>query len=85
MAANLTRKQAIRAVEREARSSYGMPDAAVSCKKLTAKMQKCRFWGLTRADYREGNIGGHSGTAYVRRYSYGIDVRVVGFRRGGMP
>lgn len=79
MAAGLTRKQAIRAVEREVRASYDVDPYEVTCKKLTAKMQRCRFEGLHT---REQGLKIYSGTASVRRYRYGIDVRVLSFRRG---
>jgi len=81
-ARDLTRAQAIRAVEREVDSTYGNTPDEVVCRKLTAKRQRCRFHLLTPRDITEGNVGGHSGIAYVRRYSYGIDVRITGYRRG---
>jgi len=55
----------------------------VTCSKLTSKRYRCKFKGLTRRDVSEGNVDGHSGSAYVIRYSYGIDVRLFGYRWGG--
>jgi hypothetical protein len=81
-ARDLTRAQAIRAVERDVDATYGNTPNEVVCKKITAKRQRCQFHLLTRRDITEGNVGGHSGIAYVRRYSYGIDVRITGYHRG---
>jgi curli biogenesis system outer membrane secretion channel CsgG len=80
--ASLTHAQAVRAVEREVKAEYNMSYPDVTCKKLTAKRQKCRFHGLARDDVRDNNVGGHSGTAYVTRLRYGTDVRVTSYHKG---
>lgn len=77
----LTKKQAVRAVTREVKVEYRLDYPDVTCKRLSRVRMKCRFQGLTDADVFEGNIEGHRGTAYVQRYSYGIDVRITSYRR----
>lgn len=84
-ASSLTSKQAIRAVEREVRFDYGMRYPDVFCRRLEYNLQKCHFWGLTHRDELKGDLTGHSGNAYVRRYASGIDVRITNYRRGGAP
>src|SRR3954468_15479803 len=84
-ASSLTSKQAVRAVEREIRTDYGMKTSFVTCRRLGANLQKCHFWGLSHRDELKGDLTGHSGNAYVRRYASGVDVRITGYRRGGSP
>lgn len=82
---SLSRKQAVRAVEKEVRTDYGMRYPDVTCRRLEANLQKCHFWGMDHHDELENDLAGHSGNAYVQRYADGIDVRITGYRRGGTP
>jgi hypothetical protein len=72
----------VRAVKREIQRRFGIRFPDVTCRRLTTKRYRCDFKGLTDADVREGNVGGHSGIAYVTRYPYGIDVVVKSYGRG---
>lgn len=82
-AAKLTKGAAVRALDRELRNgSYDMATTDIRCKRLTRKKMRCAFDGLTEKDVSTGNIDGHYGLAYVVKYRYGIDVRVVKFKKG---
>ena len=66
------------AVSHELTAHYGIVAVqSDTCNRLTASRFKCYWSGLTQADVVNGNTSGHSGTAYVRYYSYGPDVQVT--------
>ena len=71
------------AVERELARYYDLDYPDMMCQRLSRTKARVRFSGLTNDDVREGNVDGHSGLAYARRYSYGVDVSVAQFRWGG--
>lgn len=82
-AADLSVREAKRAIKRELRLDYEIKYPSISCSRLTPRRMRCRWDGLSRLDVVRGNPSGWAGIARVTEFSGGgIDVRVSVTRYG---